>query len=68
MKTYNPPEYNCALCGQLIITRNPKEYVYKQLDNRASSPTYRKTLFFCSNSCYQKFEKTYPRRKKYGGG
>ena len=67
MKTYNPPEYHCAQCGRLIITRNPKEYVYKRQDNRRDSPTFHKTLFFCTNSCMSKFERTYPGRGKYGG-
>lgn len=68
MKHYNPRERYCAICGKLIITRDPQSYVYKRTDNRAASATFRKTLFFCGNSCLTKFENAYPGRKKYGGG
>ena len=68
MKNYNQRERRCAICGELIITRDPKRYVFKRTDNRAASATFRKTLFFCGNSCMQKFETAYPGRKKYGGG
>ena len=68
MKNYNPRERRCAICGELIITRDPKRYVFKRTDNRAASATFRKTLFFCGNSCLTKFENAYPGRKKYGGG
>lgn len=68
MKHYNPRERYCAICGKLIITHDPQRYVYKRTDNRAASATFRKTLFFCGNSCLTKFENAYPGRKKYGGG
>lgn len=68
MKTYNPPERHCEMCGRLIIIHNPREYVFKRQDNRSGSPTFHKTLFFCGNTCLTKFEKAYPGRKRYGGG
>ena len=37
MKNYNPRERHCAICGNLIITRDPTHYVYKRTDNRAAS-------------------------------
>ena len=64
MKHYNPRERYCAICGKLIITRDPQRYVYKRTDNRAASATFRKTLFFCSNGCMNKFEKDYPARRR----
>ena len=67
MKNYNPRERHCAICGNLIITRDPTHYVYKRTDNRAASATFRKTLFFCGNSCMTQFEKEYPSRKRIGG-
>lgn len=67
MKHYNPRERYCAICGKLIITRDPQRYVYKRTDNRAASATFRKTLFFCSNGCMNKFEKVYPARKRIVG-
>lgn len=67
MKTYNPREHYCEQCGRLIITHNPSEYSYRRKDNRTGSPTLGKTLWFCTNSCKEKFERQYPGRKKYGG-
>ena len=67
MKPYNPPTYYCALCGRMLITRNPSEYVFKRRDNRRESQTFGKTLYFCSNSCMTKYERTYPGRGRYGG-
>lgn len=64
MKNYSPWERYCAICGKLIITRNPQSYVYKRQDNRAGSETSQKTLFFCSYGCMNKFEKIYPARKR----
>lgn len=67
MKHYNPRERYCAICGKLIITRDPQSYVYKRRDNRADSETFGKTLFFCSNGCMTSFEQVYPSRKRIGG-
>lgn len=67
MKNYSPRERYCAICGKLIITRDPQRYVYKRQDNRAGSETFHKTMFFCSNGCMNKFEKVYPARKRVVG-
>lgn len=67
MKTYSPFERYCAQCGRLIITRNSQQYVYKRRDFRRQNPTYGKTIYFCSDSCMQVFEKTNP-RKQYARG
>lgn len=67
MKNYSPRERYCAICGKLIITRDPQSYVYKRRDYRADSETLGKTLFFCSNGCMNSFEKAYPSRKRIGG-
>ncbi len=64
MKNYSPRERYCAICGKLIITRNPQSYVYKRRDYRVDSETFGKTLFFCSNGCMNSFEKDYPERKR----
>lgn len=67
MKTYKPPEYHCAQCGKLFITRDVKAYAYRRRDNRVDSETNGRVLYFCSYSCMNRFENTYPARKKHGG-
>ena len=64
MKTYNPPERFCAICGKKIITRNPTEYVFRRKDYRIDSPTKGRSLFFCGNTCVRKWDAEYPARSK----
>lgn len=64
MKTYNPRERYCAMCGKLIITRNPSEYVYRRRDYRVDSSTRGKTLLFCGNTCLRKWDAEYPSKSK----
>ena len=52
---YRPLERFCARCGKMIITRTSGEYVYKYRDHIKGSPTCGKTVFFCSNSCMNKW-------------
>lgn len=69
MKTYNPKERFCYLCGDLILTHNPGEYAWKRRDYRRESETYGRTLWFCCRTCANKYDEAYPRKhyRRMGG-
>ena len=56
-RKYNPPEHFCVHCGKGFITRNPREYLFRERDWRRSSETYGRTLWFCSGSCMNTFNR-----------
>ena len=57
MKSYNPPEHKCIRCGKPFITRNPREYLFRERDWRKGSETFGKTLWFCSDTCINTFNR-----------
>ena len=55
IRRYNPPTYQCAVCGRTIITHTPGEYQYKIRPSGKG-----KTLWFCKPSCLEKFRNEHP--------
>ena len=67
MKSYNPPEHKCVCCGKDFITRNPGEYLFRERDWRKDSETKGRTLWFCSGSCMNTFNRENQKREHRKG-
>lgn len=62
LKTYNPRERICPICGKLFIVHNPTEWKYKRRDY--SEPGHSTTRFFCSWGCLQQFRASQNKKER----
>jgi len=63
----NPPEHKCVRCEKGFITRNPREYLFRERDWRKGSETSGKTLWFCSDTCINTINRENQKREHRKG-
>ncbi len=65
------PNRECAECGKpIILWGRPTEYNWRIKDYRKDSPTRKRVLYFCNQTCMKEFDKKNPRKtyNRYGKG